>query len=103
MTPEDEPRTASVEVTVTHNPFAVFYKLFTPTIDINGMKERRPWGIHRFLLAPGEYKIAVSYPWIIQECGRNSLQLTLAAGETRKVRYSARLIRFLPGSIKVTA
>jgi hypothetical protein len=103
MINDERSLTSCVEVTVTHNPLAFFYELFTPTIDINGRKERKPWGTHLFKLPPGDYKIAVSYPWIISECGRNSVRFSLAVDETRKVRYCARFIRFLPGSIKVTS
>ena len=93
---------STVEVTVTHNPLAFFYEVFTPTITINGTKERKPWGTHQFSLPPGDYEVAVSYPWVVSECGKSSVRFSLAAGETKRVRYCARLIRFLPGSISVT-
>jgi hypothetical protein len=92
-----------VEVTIAHNPLAFFYDAFTPTLTINGKKERRPWGTHVFGLPPGEYEVAVSYPWILKECGRNSVRFSLATGETKKVLYCARLIRFIPGAISVTS
>ncbi len=97
------PPPSYVEVTLTHNRVAFFYEAFTPTITINGRKERKPWGTHLFSLPPGDYEVAGSYPWIISECGKNSVRLSLAAGETKKVTYCARLIRFLPGSIRVEA
>lgn len=92
---------SKIEVTIAHNPLAFFYKAFTPSITINGERERRPWGTHIFDLPPGEYEVAASYPWIISECGKNSVKFSLKPGEVKKVRYCARLIRFLPGSIKV--
>jgi hypothetical protein len=103
MTTAHNPPTSTVEVTVTHNRLAFFYEAFTPTITINGTKERRPWGTHPFSLPPGDYEVAVSYPWIVSECGRSSVRFSLAAGEMKRVRYCARLIRFLPGSIRVTS
>ena len=96
------PPTCAVEVTVTHNRLAFFYEAFVPTITINGTKERKPWGTHQFSLPPGDYEVAVSYPWILKERGKNSVRFSLAAGETKRVRYCARLIRFLPGSISVS-
>lgn len=93
----------NIEVTVTHNRLAFFYNAFTPTITINGKKERKPWGTHSFSLPPGDYEVAASYPWIISECGRNSVRFPLAAGETKRVTYCARFIRFLPGAIRVEA
>ena len=103
MITEQNPPTSNMEVIVTHNRLAFFYDLFTPTITINGTKERKPWGTHQFRLPPGDYEVSVSYPWIMSECGKNSVRFSLAAGETKKVRYCARLIRFLPGSITVTS
>jgi hypothetical protein len=101
MSSEQTPAASYVEVTMAHNPLAFFYRAFTPTIEINGRKERKPWGTHLFNLPPGDYEVAGSYPWILKECGKNSVRFTLAAGETKKVRYCARLIRFLPGAIRV--
>jgi hypothetical protein len=102
-TPQTPPPLSCLEVTIAHNPLAFFYEACTPTVTINGKKERKPWGTHLFSLPPGDYEVAVSYPWIISECGRNSVRFSLAAGETKKVRYSARLIRFIPGAISVTS
>jgi hypothetical protein len=92
-----------VELTITHSPFAFIYRMFVPTVTINGTKERRPWGMHTIELSPGNYDISVSYPWLFsKECGKNSVHISLAAGETRKVKYSAGLIRYVPGKMLVT-
>jgi hypothetical protein len=92
-----------VEVALTHNALAFFYEAFIPTITINGRKERKPWGTHLYCLPPGDYEVAASYPWIISECGKNSVRFSLAAGEAKRVTYCARFIRFVPGSIRVEA
>ena len=90
----------SIEVTVAHPRLAFIYRFFTPTIEINGKKERRPWGVHLYALPPGDYEIAVSYPWIMdQECGKNSVRIRLEDGQSRKVKYTARYIRYIPGKI----
>ena len=102
MTNDQEYPSCCVEITIAHNRFAIFYEAFTPTVTINGQKESRPWGTHLFRLPPGDYEVAISYPWIIGECGRNSVRFSVAAGETKKVRYCARFIRFVPGTISVT-
>jgi hypothetical protein len=97
------PLVSCVEVTIAHNPLAFFYEAFTPTVTINGKKERKPWGTYSFSVPSGDYEVAVSYPWIIKECGKNSVRFSLAPGETKRVRYCARLIRFIPGAISVTS
>ena len=91
---------ASIEVTVTHSALAFIYRLFKPTIEINGNKERKPWGVHRFALSPGFYEVSISYPWIFApECGKNTVWISLEDGELRKIKYRAGLIRYLPGKI----
>jgi hypothetical protein len=93
-----------IEITVTHSSFAFVYRLFTPTITINGNKERRPWGVHSFDLTPGDYDVAVSYPWLFSpECGKNSIRVSLAPGEIKKVHYCAGPIRYVPGKITLNA
>src|ERR1700681_3116154 len=89
-----------VELTIAHSPLAFIYRLIVPTVTINGTKERRPWGIHTIELSPGDYDISVSYPWMLsKECGKNSVHITLGAGDTRKIKYLAGLMRYLPGKI----
>jgi len=89
-----------IEVTVTHSALAFIYHFFTPTVQINETKERTPWGVHLFALSPGDYEVSVSYPWLFSpECGKNSVRVRLEAGQTRKVKYRAGLIRYLPGKI----
>ena len=91
-----------IEVTVSHSALAFIYRLFTPTIEISGKKERRRWGVHLFMLPPGYYPVSVSYPWLFApECGKNSVWISLEGGQTRKVKYRAGLLRYLPGKISV--
>lgn len=89
-----------IEVDAGYVPLAFLYRFFTPTIALNGRKERRPWGTHVFEVAPGDYDVAVSYPWLFsRECGKNTLRVSVGPGELKKVRYRAGLIRYLPGTI----
>jgi hypothetical protein len=102
MTEYSPPPQTGFEIAVTHSPLAYIYALFTPTIEINGAKARKRWGVHFVALAPGDYEVAISYPWLFApECGRNSVRLSLALGEVKKIRYRAGLIRYLPGKITV--
>jgi hypothetical protein len=92
-----------LEVTLEHSPLAFIYRFFTPTIQINATKERRPWGVHLFTLPPGDYQVSLSYPWLYsRECGKNSVRVHLETGPTRKVNYCAGLVRYLPGKISAS-
>jgi len=100
---QDGSSTTLIFVVATHNPLAFFYRAFIPTIKINGAVHRLPWGAHKFEVPPGTYQVSVSYPWLLSpECGKNTVNLELKAGQRKTVTYCARLIRFIPGSIKVT-
>jgi hypothetical protein len=91
-----------IDVTIAHSPLAFFYRLFTPSITINGQRQRRPWGKHTFEVPPGSNEISVSYPWLFSsECGKNTVHVTLLPGETKKITYRAGLVRYLPGKIVV--
>jgi hypothetical protein len=90
-------------VVVTSYPSLEFlYSVVTPNIVIDERLSQRPWGTHEFQLAAGEHMIAISYPWLLwRRCGEARVRLELRPGETRIVRYSARIIRFIPGRIRV--
>ena len=91
-----------IEVTASHSPFAFIYSLFKANIEIDGTLEKRSWGTHPFEVAPGTHKVEVSYWWLFNNrCGKNSVEVTLAAGQTIRVRYEAGLVRYVPGTITV--
>jgi hypothetical protein len=77
-------------------------RLCTPTVEINGKKESRAWGLHRLELPPGTYDVSVSYPsLIVSECQKNTVRVELEPGQTRKITYRAGYLRFQPGEITV--
>jgi len=91
-----------LEVTTGYSPLAFLYAFSTPTITINGTRERRPWGTHRFELPPGTYLVEISYPWLItSECGKNSVEVLLREADHKHVRYTARMVRYWPGKLSV--
>lgn len=92
----------TLEITMRYSPFAFLYALFKPNITINGARERRPWGTHRFELPPGTYLVELSYPWLFtDECGKNSVQIALREGDHKHIRYTARVVRYWPGKLTV--
>lgn len=89
-------------VVLEHNPISFIYDMFTPTLEINGFKEKRSWGTHTIYIQPGLYRISASYPWLFNdECGKNSVDFVINPGETRFVKYRAPMMRYFPGSISV--
>lgn len=99
---QDHGELSRIDVVVSHSPLAFIYQAFTPTITINGQQHRLPWGTHSFDVSPGNCEVSVSYPWIFSsECGKNTVEIALKAGEIKKVTYTAGLIRYLPGKMVV--
>ncbi|HEX8110073.1 MAG TPA: hypothetical protein VF516_20225 [Kofleriaceae bacterium] len=91
-----------LEVTMSYSPLAFLYAFSTPTITINETRDRRPWGTYRFELPPGNYRVEMSYPWLISpECGKNSVDIVLREGDHKHVRYTARMLRYWPGRVSV--
>jgi hypothetical protein len=98
----DQLSPAFLEVEISYHPIATLYQFFTPTIEINGYKEKRKWGTHHFQLQPGNYRISIFYPWIFEkECGKNSVEFFISAGEKRKIIYRAPAMRYAPGKISI--
>ena len=91
-----------IEVTAAHPAIGYIYALFTPTITIDGIRHRRPWGTHSFDVSAGDHEVSVSYPWLFSsECGKSTVQVAVQLGETKKVVYRVGLIRYLPGKMTV--
>lgn len=83
-------------------PLAFIYAMLTPTLEVNGYKEKRDWGMHTLYVAPGRYLVAASYPWIFtNECGKNYVDFVIHPGETKIVTYTAPMMRYFPGKIVV--
>lgn len=83
--------------------FLLAFILFmcTPVIEINGEKNRRPWGNHFFDLAPGDYVVKIYFPYLfMSECGANQLKVSVAEGNVKKISYRAPLILLMAGKIK---
>ena len=91
-----------IEVTTSYSWFAYMYGMVTPTIEIGDQAHRKPWGTSRFDVAPGKHLVAVSYPWLFfDRCGRSTVAVEVAPGETKYVTYRPWIVRFIPGRIRV--
>ena len=93
-----------VEVSLVHSYWDLAYFLITPTLEIDGTKERKAWGVHRIELPPGDHELSVSYPSLMsREAGKSSVRFRLLPGEVKKVEYRSGPIRYLPGKMTVTS
>ena len=93
-----------VEVILAHSYWDLVYFLITPTLEIDGTKERRVWGVHLIELPPGDHELSVSYPSLMsREAGKKSVRFCLMPGEVKTVQYRAEPIRYLPGKMTVSS
>jgi len=92
---------ARIEIVTSHPSFAFFYKAVQPNVRLDGELHGAPWGTSHFDVAPGSHTVAISYPWLVKEAGRAAVTVTLQHGETKRVSYRSRMIRFVPGKISV--
>lgn len=91
---------AELEVQLKFFPLAFLFLFCTPVVEIDGEKHRRPWGTHRFAIAPGPHRVRIYFPYLFwPECGANSIDLDLGAGESRRIRFYMPPLVFLKGSL----
>jgi hypothetical protein len=93
---------ATVEIELSFFFMMWILYLVTPSISINGMAQRRPWGKHGFSLPPGRYHFAAWYPYLFtSQTSVGSLVVDLLPGAHYRLRYRPAWLVFLAGSMKL--
>lgn len=93
---------AGISIETSFFPLAWILHFVTPTIEINGVKHHRKWGMADFELEPGEYSVKISFPYLGNpECGANSVVFTLSEAERKFIRYEMSFWIFDKGAISV--
>jgi hypothetical protein len=81
-------KTATLEINTGFFPLAFFLFFCTPTIEIDGVPERRPWGRTRFAVAPGTRRVKIYFRYFFKaECGANEIDVTVGDGQIASVKY----------------
>jgi hypothetical protein len=70
-----------------------FYRWFGhPRVVIDEEVHHVAWGTHRFLVSPGNHTVEVFFKYLrIGNGGRAEVEVAIAEGETRRLKYSAPL------------
>ena len=93
---------ARVEVDLGFFPLMWILFLITPCLSIDGHVERRPWGKHELVLAPGTHLFEAWYPYIFRsQTSLGRLALNLLPGMTYRIKYRPAWLVFLPGKMTV--
>ena len=80
--------TATIEVETGFFFMAFFLFACTPRIEINGEVHLKPWGRHKFEVAPGEHQVKIHFSYLfLPRCGENTISVNLEPGETCQLKY----------------
>lgn len=90
-----------IEVTTRFFPLAFLLFFVKPRIEINGKSFDRKWGTSSFELPAGEYRVKISFPYIMRECGANEVLVRISEGGTAKIDYFMPPWMFSKGRIRV--
>ncbi len=71
------------------SPFAFPRWFCHPRVVINEEVHHVAWGAHRFPVSPGAYIVEVFFQYLFMAGGRAVVGVTVAEGETKRLKYSA--------------
>jgi hypothetical protein len=72
---------------------------FSTKIEINGQAVNKPWGVSSFPMPAGTHQLRVSFNYLFGPAGTAVRNVTVHAGHTTTVRYSAPWLIFLAGDL----
>lgn len=92
-----------VQITASHSPHSSLLKFCTPIIVVDGEPHRASWWTPcSFNLTPRTHTIKIFFRHLwMAECGANSIEVNVEAGEVVKVEYYMPPWMFAAGSFKV--
>lgn len=77
-----------LDITTSFNPMQFILNAVTPTIEIDGQPQKRPWGRHVIDLWPGQHMLRIWFDYL----GRSGLAQTafgIWAGHATVIRYNS--------------
>ena len=95
---------ALVEFDLGFFPLMWILYLVTPSLSINGMVYRLPWGKHPMQLAPGRYLFQAWYPYMFRsaDLARPDHDRSACRARSYKIKYRPAWLVFLGGSMTLT-
>lgn len=91
---------SGIQIETSFFPLSFFLYLCTPTIMIDGVPQRRPWGIHSIPLTPGMHNIRVYFRYLFLEtCGFNQINVVVQPNCVHRIKYEMGWFMFSPGAV----
>ncbi|PYS20746.1 MAG: hypothetical protein DMF72_20030 [Acidobacteria bacterium] len=92
---------SGLEIETSFFPLSFFLYLCTPTIVIDGVANRRPWGKHNFQLEPGMHNVKIFFHYLFMStCGFNQMNIVVQPNCVHRIKYEMGIFMFSPGTIR---
>src|SRR5689334_15767163 len=79
---------SGIEIETGFFPLSFFLYLCTPTIVIDGVANRRPWGKYNFQLEPGMHNVKIFFHYLfISTCGFNQMNIVVQPNCVHRIKY----------------
>jgi hypothetical protein len=69
-------------------------------VEVNGQRQKRPWGLTTFDLPPGSYHLKIYFNYLFGPAGIAEHQVNVYAGYATRLNYSPPFFVFMSGSIR---
>jgi len=100
MAAQPQPWTG-IEIETSFFPLSFFLYACTPTISIDDVPCRRPWGKHTFQLTPGMHNVKVWFRYLfLDTAGFAQINVVVQPNCIHRIRYEMGIFMFSPGSIR---
>ena len=95
---------SGIQVETSFFPLSFFLNFCTPTIVIDRMPQRRPWGSHSFPLEPGMHNVKIYFGYLFMStCGFNQMNVVVQPNCIHRIRYEMGMFMFSAGAIREIA
>jgi len=82
-------------------PLSFFLYMCTPTIVVDDVAHRKPWGSHSFPLPGGMHNVKIYFRYLFMEtCGMNEINVVVQPNCVHRIKYNMPPWMFAAGSIK---
>jgi hypothetical protein len=90
-----------IQIETSFFPLSIFLYLCTPTIVIDGVAQRKPWGTHSFPVAGGMHDVRIFFRYLyMATCGAAAINVVVQPNCVHRIKYEMGLFMFSPGSIR---
>ncbi|HXI25224.1 MAG TPA: hypothetical protein VNG71_15275 [Pyrinomonadaceae bacterium] len=92
---------SGIQIETSFFPLSFFLYMCTPTIVIDGVPQRRPWGTHSIPLTPGMHNIQVFFHYLFMpKCGFSQMNVVVQPNCVHRIKYEMGIFMFSAGTMR---